>query len=116
MAEGEEALARGLCRVAVAAMERDTERLVAGQLPLALALTHFMLQCAQHPERTVVETTIDYFLHINTVPVDQASSAAPVPDGGPLARGGRRLVVEGGGGRGEGNSPEGRGLKHDTRE
>jgi hypothetical protein len=27
-----------------------------------------MLQCASHPRRVVVEQTVDFFLHLNTVP------------------------------------------------
>jgi hypothetical protein len=52
--------------VAVAVVERDTDRAAAGAGGF-LPLTSFMLQCARHPMRAVVEQTVDFFLHLNTV-------------------------------------------------
>ena len=34
-----------------------------------------MLECATHPERLVAETSMDYFLHLNTVPLAQVRFA-----------------------------------------
>eukprot|EP00854_Cymbomonas_tetramitiformis_P000488 gene488-877_t len=70
--------ARGLTRVGVALIEHSGASIAAGQ-GSSLALTQFMMNSAKHPERVVSEASMDYFLCLNTFPLQERHPEHQMP-------------------------------------